>query len=75
MALFFAGIGPKEMSDVANILDLPNCKHLVRTLSQHQPDICKAIIKISEREMRESMSQEIRMTILQEKGENTTKSG
>ena len=73
MAPFFAGIGPKEMSDVANILDLPNPKHLKQTISCHQPEIYKAIIKMSERETRIPMSEEIRMTIIIEKEKNITK--
>ena len=69
MAPFFAGIGPREMTDVANVLDLPNSKNLDRTLSRHQPEIGAAIIKISEREMRIAMAEEIRYTIIAEKGE------
>ena len=57
------------MTDVANVLDLPNSKNLDRTLSRHQPEIGAAIIKISEREMRIAMAEEIRYTIIAEKGE------
>ena len=57
------------MTDVANVLDLPNSKNLDRTLSRHQPEIGAAIIKISEREMRNAMAEEIRYTIIAEKGE------
>jgi len=28
MAPFFAGIGPKEIADVANVVNLPNSKYL-----------------------------------------------
>ena len=69
MAPFFAGIGPLEMTDVANVLDLPNSMNLDRTIRRHQPEIGNAIIKISEREMRIAMSEEIRQSIVSEKGE------
>lgn len=35
MALFIAGIGTIKMTDVANALDLPNAKHLDRTIQSH----------------------------------------
>lgn len=50
---FFAGIGIKGLSDVANILVLPNSQHLEQTISRHRSDICTTMIKISEREKRE----------------------
>lgn len=50
MAIFFVGIGPLEMIDVANVLDLYNYMNLDQTIHRHQPKIGTAIIKISTRE-------------------------
>ena len=69
MAPFFAGIGPSEMTDVANVLDLPNAKNMDRTIRRYQPEIAHAIIKVSEAEMRISLAEEIKCTIISEKGE------
>ena len=67
IAPFIAGIGPSEMTDVNNILDLPNAKNLDRAIRRHQPEVAQAIIKVSEREMRMAMADEIKTTICEEK--------
>ena len=69
MAPFVASIRSREMTDVENVLDLPNTKNLDWTIACHQTEIAHTIIKVSEAEMRITMTKEIKCTIITEKGE------
>ena len=66
---FIAGVGPKELETILNMFSLPNCKHYKKTITRWQPLVCEKIIKMSEREMRYAMAEEIKATVIADKGE------
>ena len=45
MTPFAAGIGPNEITDVANVLDLPNANNLDPTITRHQLEIAHELSK------------------------------
>ena len=69
MLPFVTGVGPGEMETILNMFSLPNSKHYERTIFRWQPSTCDAIIEISDREMQYAMEEEIRATIIADKGE------
>ena len=66
---FITGVGPSEIETIFSMLGFPNSIHYKRTISRWQPSICQKIIEISERAMRYAMDQEIKETIIADKGE------
>ena len=66
---FIAGVGPTELETILSMQGLPNLKHYQKTILRWQPTVAENIIKISEREMRYTMSKEIKATIIADKGE------
>ena len=48
---------------------LPNTQHYKKTLLRWQPTIAEKIIGVSEREMKHAMVEEIKATIVADKGE------
>ena len=66
---FITGVGPRDVETILSIQGLPNSKHYEKTITRWQPSICKKIIEISEREMKHAMAEEIKQTIIADKGE------
>ena len=66
---FITGVGPTELETILNMQGLPNCQHYQKTLLRWQPTIAEKIIGVSEREMNHAMVEEIKATIVADKGE------
>ena len=66
---FITGVGPRDVETILSMQGLPNSKHYEKTITRWQPSICKKIIEISEREMKHAMAEEIKETIIADKGE------
>ena len=66
---FVTGVGARELETILSMQGLPNSKNYERTIYRWQPMVAEKIIEISEREMRYAMSEEIKATIIADKGE------
>ena len=66
---FITGVGPSELETILSMQGLPNSKYYERTILRWQPTIAAKIIEISEREMKYAMAEEIKASIIADKGE------
>ena len=66
---FITGMLPTEVNNIDCMLNLLKSKNFVNTIYCWQPVVCKEIINISDREMKIEMGDEIRATIINDKGD------
>ena len=66
---FITGTGPTELETILNFFGLPNSKHYKKSIARWQTTVAEEIIKISEREMRYAMAEEIKATTIADSGE------
>ena len=70
MSPYISGSGQRKESLRLSMLDLPNAKHFQRNISRHQALVGEKIQLVCRHEMDLAIEEEIKQTILHEKGED-----